>query len=97
MKSDVQTFKFLFQIEYAKNEKELSNLKTTVIIHLVLAKEKLETLASSSELYKVCPSIYSILGTEKTLFTCIVDHGRRESMLPSLARVLLFLVRVCVT
>ena len=68
-----------------------------MIICLVLAKEKLETSASSSEPYQVYPSIYSILGTEKPLFTCIIDHGRTESRLPSLARVLLCLVRVGVS
>jgi hypothetical protein len=42
-------------------------------------------------------SIYLILGTEKALFSGIVDPGCRETRLPIMARVLLCLVRVGVT
>ena len=52
---------------------------------------------SSSELYLVFKPIYSILRTEKKVFTFFTHPGWGESRLPSLARVLLCLVGVGVS
>ena len=78
--------------------KEILNFKATLLFRLALGKDffyflfvfKLRAISSFW-------SIYSILGTEKTQFTCIVDHDWRESRLQSLAIVMLCLVRVGVT
>ena len=66
MKSDIENFKWLFQIKevggigekftcvqlFAMN-KGLLNCSPTVLFRLVLGKEKLKTLVTSSELYLV--------------------------------------------
>ena len=66
MKSDIENFKWLFQIEddggiggkctcvqLIAINKEWSNCKITVLFRLVLGKEKLTILVTSSELYLV--------------------------------------------
>ena len=91
MKSDIDNFKWLFQIEddggiRGKNtcvqliviNNELSNCSTPALFRLVLGKEIQKILVTSSQLYLVFWSIYSIQETEeKNTFTFIVDCGWR--------------------
>ena len=69
-------------------------LQKHCVIFSVVEKAKMYNLVTSSELYLLFQSIYSILGTKKPLFTFDVDKGWRESRFSSLAGVLLILVRV---
>ena len=66
-----------------------------MLFHLVLGKERLNILVSSLELFLVFFNQFTqYKGQNKTVFTFILDRGWRESRLPSLARVLLCLVRI---
>ena len=67
-----------------------------MLFRLVLGKERLNILVSSLELFLVKKKInlLNTRGENKTVFTFILDRGWRESRLPSLARVLLCLVRI---
>ena len=51
-------------------------------------------IGRKSVLYLVSGSIYSIIGKEKALYTCILDCDWRESRLPWLNRVMLCFVKV---
>ena len=67
-----------------------------MLFRLVLGKERLNILVSSLELFLVF-FLYQFTqykGQNKTILTFILDRGWRESRLPSLARVLLCLVRI---
>ena len=65
-----------------------------MLFNLALGKENLYILVTNSELYLVFWSVYSIQGTEKIVFTFIVNRSWRYIMLKSLARVMLCMVRV---
>ena len=54
---------------------KIIKLLSHVLFRLVLVKEKLKILVTSSELYLVFGSIYSIQGIEKNQFSFIVDRG----------------------
>ena len=74
---------------------QMIKLQNQRVIPFGFRKGNTEHLVTSSNLCIVFGSIYSILGTnKKKLSTFIVDCGWRESRLPSLARVLLCLLRV---
>ena len=65
------------------------------VIQFGFRKGKTENfIFPSSELYLVFWWIYSILGTEKYLYSCIGDCDWRKRRLPLLDRVLLSLVEV---
>ena len=66
-----------------------------MLFRLVLGKERLNILVSSLELFLFFFNQFTqYKGQNKTVFTFILDRGWRESRLPSLARVLLCLVRI---
>ena len=84
-------------IAYCFKKKNYQVSKPLFLIHLFLGKEKLEVCCCQFKLYLFFfRSIYSVLGTEQTIFICMVDCGWRESNLPSLPRVLSWLVSFCV-
>ena len=92
MKSDIENFKYLFQIEddvgiggkctcvqlIARNQ-EWSNCKTTVLFRLVLGKEKLKNLVTISELYLLFDQFTQYKGKKRKKITLILDHVWRES------------------
>ena len=69
-------------------------LQNHCVIPFGFKKENRTIFVTSLELYLFFFFNYLLLGTEKTLSTFIVDLGWREIRLPSLARVLLCLVRL---